>query len=379
MSSLYPLGTEITLFYRFTDDGDPADPTTVTFTIELPDGSSVDYVFGTDPEVTNPNDPESSPASPTGYYELAYLPPIAGTYQYKVTGTGQVAATSDTGTFIVAGDSIESSWSVIGGPCEPWVSGFDVAECCGVAYDAATAPTLDRAAHAASELLYPLSGSQFSGDCTITVRPCAERRCWGPWDAHWANRPRTGCGCSAQDRIPLAGGVREIVEVLIDGEIVDPTTYEVVDGMWLDRINDPLDPDTNLGWPTCENRRLALTEVGTFGITYRYGKPVPVSGMLAAKELGCQVYLSCTSSDPADCQLPSGITRIDRQGITIELNGFSAWGLTDGKWKTGLPMVDAFLNVVNPTNARKLKAQVWSPDLWKFPRPVARSVDAGSA
>ena len=372
MSTLYPLGTQVTIFYLFTDDGTPADPTTVTFTIELPDGSSETFVYGVDPEATHPTAPDSNPPDNTGYYELAYDPAAPGTYQYKIAGEGDLIAASPTGTFVVTGDAVTSSWAVAGGPCEPWVSGFDVAECCGVEYAADTGPNLERSAHAACELLYLLSGSQYPGQCEQTFRPCGERICAGPWN-RWEDSQRWGCGCHVMDRIPLAGKATEIVEVTLDGEIVDPATYALSEGMWLDRVNDPADPDTPLYWPSCEDRRKPLGEEGTFGITYRYGSPPPVAGMLAAKELGCAVYTSCVSSDPAECILPAGITQIDRQGLTIRLNGFSAWGLTDGKWQTGMPLVDAFLNAVNPKNVRKGKAQVWSPDLWKYPRPVGVS------
>lgn len=371
MSSLYTLGTEVTLFYDFTVNDVPTDPTTVTFTIELPDGTTVTFA-DSDPEVSNPV---------VGRYECSYDPPLIGTYQYKIAGTGTVIATSPPGTFIVTGDAISSGWSVIGGPCEPWVSSYAVAECCG-----ATAPDyqmLERAAHAATELLYPLSGSQFSGDCTSTFRPCGKSSCSGPWGAwsgsYWtgdiAASAHRGCSCSPLDRIPLAGHARRIVEVTIDGLVVDPTTYRLDEGMWLTRVNDPLDPLVPLYWPSCEDARRPLSEEGTFGITYVYGRPVPVAGLLAAKELACAVYVTCTTSDPESCPLPNGVTQIIRQGITINLNGFATWGLKEGTWQTGLPLVDAFLNAVNPRGVRKGRAQVWSPDLWKYPRRVGTTAD----
>lgn len=362
MSSLYPLGTEVTLFFAFTDeDGNPADPTTVEFTVELPDGSVVTSGIG-DPGVTNPA---------VGDWEFTYLPPEPGAYQYKVAGTGTVTASSPTGTFVVTGDAISTEWSVAGGPCEPWITSGSVAECCGVADPDVL--RLEQAAHAATELLYVLSGSRYSGQCEQTVRPCGEDLCAGPWNRPWSNSPRHGCGCSAIDRIPLAGNPSEIVEVLIDGEVVDPVTYELNDRMWLDRVNDPSDPDENLYWPSCENKRLPITEEGTFAVTYRYGSPPPVAGMLAAQELACAVYGTCSAivsgEGEADCALPAGVTQVVRQGITISLQGFAAWGQTDGSWQTGLPLVDAFLNGMNPSNSRG-KAQVWSPDLWKYPRPL---------
>ena len=115
---LYQLGNQVTIFETFTVEGVPTDPTTVTFTVELPDQTVETFVDGTDPEVTNPS----------VVYELPYTPATAGVYQYNVVGAGAVVATSPTGSFTVLADAISSE----PGPCEPWISADDVAECCGV-------------------------------------------------------------------------------------------------------------------------------------------------------------------------------------------------------------------------------------------------------
>ena len=40
---------------------------------------------------------------------------------------------------------------------------------------------------------------------------------------------------------------------------------------------------------------------------------------------------------------PAGTTRVTRQGIVIERLAFTSWAFRDGSWRTGLPLVDAFL------------------------------------
>ena len=70
---------------------------------------------------------------------------------------------------------------------------------------------------------------------------------------------------------------------------------------------------------------------------------------------------SSSSSDLGDCKLPSGITRITRQAVTMDFAGFRAWGRKGGIWQTGLPLVDAFLNAYNPHGLRR-RPLIWSPD-----------------
>ncbi len=123
-------------------------------------------------------------------------------------------------------------------------------------------------------------------------------------------------------------------------------------------------------WPRCQNLDLPDTEVGTFSVTYEYGVEPPLIGLEAAKQLACQIYLGCTGSD--QCQLPTGATRVTRQGVTIERQFFSRDPKT-GAWRTGLPLVDLFLNTVNPGGLRRRPA-VWTPDGPRYARPVGTNV-----
>jgi hypothetical protein len=139
--------------------------------------------------------------------------------------------------------------------------------------------------------------------------------------------------------------VREIVEVTIDGVPVPDDTYRLDSYRWLTRVRDPADPDTALFWPSCQHLDLDVTQEGTFGVTYIHGQDPPQIAQDAAGQLACQVYLGCTGSDA--CQLPQGTTRVTRQGITIERTFFARDERTKA-WRTGLTLVDAFLNTVNP-------------------------------
>src|ERR1700750_2049981 len=97
--SVYQLGTAINLVQNFwtidplTEAATPANPTTVTFTVEAPDGTTTNYVFGVDPNVSNPE---------VGTFICRLVPPLAaGDWRYYAVGTGTVEATSPTALFTI--------------------------------------------------------------------------------------------------------------------------------------------------------------------------------------------------------------------------------------------------------------------------------------
>lgn len=260
------------------------------------------------------------------------------------------------------------------GPCNAWVTNEQVAICCsadvGTDYD-----LYDSYATSASRLLWELSGRLFSGTCDRTVRPCISRDCGG-WQVlsrghviEWSGLTwmspeyRTTCGCRALPRIKLAGyPLREILEVKIDGDVVDPNTYRLDEWHYLTRKN-------NLYWPSCQDLSRDDTEDGTFSVEYTYGQNPPQAGQDAAAELACEMFKNCDSANTADCALPKGATRITRQGVVIEMLTFTAWGRQQGIWRTGMPSVDYFLNSANPTGVRR--PAFWGPSSQhQYARPV---------
>ena len=168
----------------------------------------------------------------------------------------------------------------------------------------------------------------------------------------------------APSRIKLSGyPVRAISEVLVDGAVVDPSLYTIWKRRYLSRLDDG-------HWPYGQNLTLADTEEGTFSISYTYGADPPEIGMAAAAQLGCQIYNACPGAESSgECVLPTGVTRVTRQGITIEKLAFTTWAFTRGRfarsgraagWNTGLPLVDAFLNTYN-SNGLTRRPTIWAP------------------
>jgi hypothetical protein len=222
----------------------------------------------------------------------------------------------------------------------------------------------DDVASQASDLLFQLSARQFTGECgPRTVRPPCDS-CWcgyqvlsrghviGPWDYGYPLMLCDSCllAC-APSVVKLAGyPVREVVEVLIDGVVLPATEYAVVQDRYLVRLNDG-------HWPTSQDLTLPTTEPGTWSVQYTYGSDPPPLGISAATQLACELYKECSGQA---CVLPKGVTRITRQGVTIDKLAFTSWSYRDGRWATGLPLVDAFLAASNPVGLIR-RPVLWAP------------------
>ncbi len=309
--------------------------------------------------------------------------PTTNAVDYLVTYDPGTAAPDVPPLIPISGDGADSV-----GPCQAWTTAELAAACCGID----SMDDLDGPVVAASQVLFELSNRQYAGTCERRVRPCGST-CGGPWQnwQGWGWLPMNrggafadfgvygawpsganglasvGCGCTPLDRIPLAGSAREILEVTIDGEIVAADSYRLDERRWLTRTD-------GLAWPACQDMTQPETEDGTFSILYTYGQDPPSAGILAAQELACAIHQTCpggAATDADDCPLPSGVTKIERIGITIDLDAFKDWGWQPGRgWATGLFLTDMFLNTYAP-QGRQGRTRVWSPDTRRFPRPIA--------
>lgn len=259
------------------------------------------------------------------------------------------------------------------GPCSPWITGDDVADCCNV--ETTSGALFDAVAQQASDLLFEISGRLYAGECgPRTVRPGCDS-CWcgyqilsrgyviGPWDYGY---PLMLCDCCliacSPSLVKLAGvPVREIEEVLIDGDVVDPTTYRIFNDRYLQRLD-------NGRWPHAQNLTLPDTEDHTFSISYTYGADPPALGVSAAAQIACEMFKACDNATTGACALPTGVTRITRQGITIDKLAFTSWGYREGRWATGLALVDAFLGTVNPSGLQR-RPVFWAPGKRQYAQP----------
>lgn len=268
-------------------------------------------------------------------------------------------------------------------PCTAWCTEIDLLPPCKSDYDV---PLFDEAALAASGLLWRLSGRQYPGVCTATVRPCAKpaaMRPSGEWPAGmafgssswpgWAMGLPAGwiggwgscdcnrgeqCGCSTVSQVELVGPVVDVTSVKVDGQtLAKGTDYRVDNARWLVRLG-------GAHWPCCQRLDLAATEQDTFEVTYEYGLAPPPEGVVAAAELTCELLHAML--DDKDCKLPRKVVSVVKQGVSmaiIDLNQF----LQNGR--TGLYWCDLFIAAHNP-HGNQEPAAVYSPDLPKAPRRI---------
>lgn len=262
----------------------------------------------------------------------------------------------------------------MGGPCTPWVTLDEVQGTPG-AQDI-DADVLQTALEVASGSLWRRSGRQYSGVCSDTVRPL--RRMYaldgglGGWAPLWGWRdginahscgypPNRNCGCGPLPEITLgAYPIRDIIEVRIDGAVLDPAAYRVDDRRWLVRID-------GQSWPCCSDlSKNPLTDPNTFQVTFEWGQSPPPGGTVAARVLAVEIGKMLTGSD---CDLPRRLQNVTFNGSSYTLLDPMNF-LNDGL--TGIYIVDLFLTDVNPHKLQR-RSSVISPDI---PRPVRRTAVA---
>lgn len=261
------------------------------------------------------------------------------------------------------------------GVCAAWATTADLCEPCD---DETFDPDLlDDMLDAASNLMYALTGRQWSGACTETVRPCSRYT----HDSVGADRRRLAessgvrllpsCGCHRGDRCGCGTlpeirfdvfPIVDVTQVRVDGAVVDPSAYRVDGWETLVRID-------GQGWPCCQNLAAdPASEADTFDVTYSYGVAPPVEVVHAAAVLACEMALACQPEQAGKCRLPRGLQTLTRQGVTEDLILNDTLELFRAGL-TGLPEVDMVIAAHNPNGLRRQPA-VLSPDVG---RPVRRA------
>lgn len=263
----------------------------------------------------------------------------------------------------------------MGAPC-----GWNVEECeCGGDLTDVSPAARELAAVLATTVMWAATGRRY-GACEMTVLPCNPPPAdplyqtfpvgydpfsmgdgtAGPVTApvldsgRWRNIScGGGCSCRAVCEVALDGPVADVVEVLVDGVLVDSSAYEVHDRYLLVRTDGEC-------WPTCQTFGV---EVPGFEVTYHRGDPVPAAVLIATGILLCEYAKACTGKP---CGLPSRMTRLTRQGVEVQVADIP----TDAKnrIRTGIRLVDDAIDADNPYRLIE-RPTVSSPDI-----PTARVV-----
>lgn len=256
------------------------------------------------------------------------------------------------------------------GTCAPWAT---VADLTGECADYDLDPQLvDDFLQIASDVLYELSGRQWSGACERIVHPRHDCRCfrrwrmtaayeiagpgagftWGwsgiPWDGWGYGHP---CGCTISSVTLGAYPLVSVSEVMIDGEVIPADQYRIDNDRFLVRLRDA--EGKRRHWPCCPDP----TDEEAFRVTFVSGIEPPPAAVNAAAELACQLILAKENSD--DCALPERVTSATRQGVTITVLDPMDF-LDNGR--TGIYSVDLFLKAYNPFGVRR-PPSVLSPDV----------------
>ena len=233
-----------------------------------------------------------------------------------------------------------------------------------------------RATTMATEILDGLTGRQFA-QCPMSFRPCGPKCSAGagymvwpvsmgavgggyfpwmvPWvDAGvWRNCACPGaCSCAATQEVPIPFPVASIEEVTIDGVVLAPTAYRLDSWRGIPRL-----VRTDGGaWPTCQDMDADPDAVGSFTITFRPGRPLPLAGQIAAGDYACELAKACMGQD---CALPQQLASLTRNGIDLEVVDPTT-AVEDGR--TGIQSVDLWVRSVNPGMLSQ-RTRVHSPDV----------------
>lgn len=194
----------------------------------------------------------------------------------------------------------------------------------------------------ASDILVQLSQGRVHGLCVQTVRPfkvdgfdCEPHGDF--WDAM----------VGGIDAIPLRGPDCQVIEVVIDGVVLNPTEYGLLNGNMLFRREG--------SWPTTNSVTKLSDEAGVFEVTQRFGHAADFITKQACIELACQM---ATEFIGRKSSLPKGTVSANIQGASVALD--AALKAEDGEI-AGLPRLSRFYAF--HCNGGLPVADVWSPEL----------------
>jgi hypothetical protein len=249
------------------------------------------------------------------------------------------------------------------GVCLPWKADTS----CDSGWDALDPHLQENATSLAWSAITALTGGRVAS-CCVTLRPCLSSNpcdtCHIPvdvttgatpggllrpylWNGQWYNL--TGCldcSCSEICEIEMPGRVAALLEVNIDGYRYDLNDFRIDNGINLVRQD-------GCCFPSCQHMGRPYGTLGTFGIKYVPGVAPTRAGLWAVGVLASEFAKACAGGK---CRLPSSVTSIVRQGISME---FSQGMFDQG---SGIREVDAYVLSVNP-NRLKRAPTVYSPDI----------------
>lgn len=244
--------------------------------------------------------------------------------------------------------------------CGPFVTPEEVMGCCKIASDNLTIddPRLLDAIEDATTIIYYLTGRQFGGTCTTTVRPC------NPWCCNCT------CGSCKPNEINLGvWPVTAVTSVRIDGttltgsDITD--TFHVDEWRYLVRNDGNIFPHANSAFAIAGSAEDVsdFQNEFVFEVTVEHGMTVPRLITRATRAMACQLVSFCLD---LPCKLPERVTSVSRQGVSMNVSSTEDF-LTKGR--TGIYEVDLALATFNPNHLQS------SSFMWSGQQSLGRRVN----
>jgi hypothetical protein len=243
---------------------------------------------------------------------------------------------------------------VLIGPCYPYAQIEDLPDGCPCRIETSgdlepSDEALTAVLNGATTIVWSLLGRQPIGLCEQRVFPCLRENNWR-WNwyqqqtytlAPWGGMP--ACACSG-DAVLLEGPVNDIIEVVVDGEILERDEYVLVDGQWLDRVDG--------SWPAGGR----AGDEAAFAITYLRGIPVDTLVRDATIEVANVLWMD--RCGVANCLPGRAVTSMSQAGT-----GYSYQGDQDRVREAGeaLGTLWRAIGVYNPGQVHT-PTMVFSPD-----------------
>ena len=228
----------------------------------------------------------------------------------------------------------------------------------------------------ATELLFLLTGRQFNTGRSI-VRPCSIQGAYGNQSYLYPYSSMSGYGQAwgfaagwswtaigmgwwqnGQDlsEVVLQGPVVRINNVMVDGynlgswEQGQPSNpnYTLYDRRRLIRNVNPSNGNVSSAWPWNQQIQLPVSNAGTWLIDYNWGVGPGALGKAACAALATEVALALSGSNKT--QLPQRVQSVATSGVTTLVGDALTFIRAD---LTGIPLVDMFINAVNPHGRRR--------------------------
>lgn len=252
------------------------------------------------------------------------------------------------------------------GPCEPWATTEDLPEGCpcvdvSTGGEVPDADTLGELLAEATDVLWGLLARPAIGICDVTIHPDATGGVCPYEIRRRGNLPRRGEWEAnfLVDAVLLEPPVHDVVEVVIDGSVIDPAEYELHEGQWLVRASGCWPTG---GGPAGEQR---------FVVTYQRGIAVPPTVREATVEIANWLW-SQHCSNRGSARFSPAVDGVNTQGMSYRFRRGSPEAQSEVEKATAggsLPLTALVVSQLNPTGQR-LPTMVYSPDLAYKPRTI---------